>query len=223
MRDPEDTEWGVDSGCSYFTPAVEVVILLLACTESRSSPDKAHQGFTLSQRGKWVLVCFVLVFLSENSPRCVSSPASAGGWEACPQWLTADSLCVKSYRRWTPGLESEITGQAGVRGQAGQGWAEPLGAAQIDKCPGARLHLYVRPLRALSSTCKSASRGGSGLRSADRTLNSSHLVSQVAAGVGTPGQALSVASGPGGHGLRAPHQACWGLFLTGHHVLPSQT
>ena len=48
----------------------------------------------------------VFLFLSENSPRCVSSPAYAGGWEACPQWLTADSLCVKSYRRWTIGLES---------------------------------------------------------------------------------------------------------------------
>lgn len=198
--------------------------MLLACTESRSSPDKAHQGFTLSQRGKWVLVCFVLVFLSENStppPRCVSSPASARGWEACPQWLTADSLCVKSYQRWTPGLESEITGQARVRGQAGQGWAEPLGAAQIDKCPGARLHLYARP--AQSPFYLQVGITGSGLHSADQTLNSSHLVGQVAAGVGAPGQALSVASGPGGHGLRAAHQACWGLFLTRHHVLPSQT
>ena len=119
--------------------------MLLACTESKGSPDKAHEGFTLGQRGKWVLVCFVLVFLSENSPHCVSSPAYTGGWEACPQWLTADSLCVKSYRRWTLGLESEITGQAGVRGQAEQGWAEPLGAAQIDKFPGARLPFVYSP------------------------------------------------------------------------------
>lgn len=81
----------------------------------------------------------VFLFLSENSPRCVSSPAYAGGWEACPQWLTADSLCVTSYRRWTLGLESEITGQAG------QGWAEPLGAAQIDKCPGAHLPFVCSP------------------------------------------------------------------------------
>lgn len=140
MRDPEGTECGVDSGCSYFAPADKVVILLLACTESKGSPDKAHESFTLSQRGKWVLVCFVLVFLSETL--CLKSSIY---WEACPQWLTADSLCVKSYRRWTLGLESEITGQAGVRGQAEQGWAEPLGAAQIDKFPGARLPFVCSP------------------------------------------------------------------------------
>lgn len=57
MRDPEGTEWGIDSGCLYFAPAVKVV-LLLACTESKGSPDKAHEGFTSGQRGKWVLVCF---------------------------------------------------------------------------------------------------------------------------------------------------------------------
>ena len=158
----------------------------------------------------------------KTAPRCVSSPASARDWEACPQWLTADSLCVKSYRRWTPGLESEITGQAGVRGQAGQGWAEPLGAAQIDKCPSACLHLYTCPAQSPFFYLQ-VGIVESGLRSADRTLNSRHLVGQVVAGVGAPCQALSVASGPGGHGLRAVHQACWGLFLTGHHVLPSQT
>lgn len=49
-------------------------------------------------------------------------------------------------------------------------------------------------LRIPSSTCKSALRGGGGLQSADRTLNSSHLVGQVATGVGTPGQALSMES-----------------------------
>ena len=50
------------------------------------------------------------------------------------------------------------------------------------------------------------------LWSADRTLNSSHLVGQAAAGVGAHGPALSVTSCPQGHGVRAAQEASQGVL-----------